>query len=167
VTVWAIDAEPGAGGHEIGRLLAERADVPLVDGLDAPAGGWLVRYGLVLGLATRPAPELAHELERLARLPNRAARAPCVIVDGAACAALAEDPRALRVSVVAPRAWRARRIAVEHCIPLARARRELVQADWRRRVRRRRKAGRFDIRCDASKLARDAIVEALLLLGGS
>src|SRR5205809_815204 len=31
MTVWTIDAEPGAGGHAIARELAHRAGVPLVD----------------------------------------------------------------------------------------------------------------------------------------
>jgi cytidylate kinase-like protein len=169
MTVWTIDAEPGTGGRDIARRLAEAVDVPLVDGLRAEdAAGRLVRYGLAFGLATGAACELALELDRLKecraaleRAASTAARTPCVILGPAAHGALAGHPSALHVEIRAPRDWRTRRLAATRCVPLARARRELARADRRRR-RAARGAPPFHVVCDASRLRADTIVELLV-----
>jgi len=199
MTVWTIDAEPGSGGEAVARRLAERANVPLVDGqfavavalalgttvaagreLEATTARGLVRWGLVLGMSYRGAPELAAELSRIERCRSvveraaqQAARRPCVILGHGAYVALADHPGARHVSIRAPRRWRARRLAAERCVPVGSARRELARSDRRRRVAARRLAGagaddasRFHLVCDASRLSEDQLVDMLLLLGG-
>ena len=167
MTVWTIDAEPASGGEAIARRLAERADVPLVDGqfavavalalgttvaagreLEDSSARGVVRYGLALGMSFRGAPELAAELSRIERCRSvveraaqRAAQRPCVILGHCAYAALADHPGARHVSIRAPREWRARRLAAERCMPVGTARRELARADRRRRAAARGLAG--------------------------
>jgi len=199
MTIWTIDAEPGAGGCEVARRLAKRARVPLVDGwlttalalefgttigdtqlMEEVASSRLVRCGLAVGLTTRLAPELAHELELRGRCRaalelavQEAARAPCVILGHCAYAALADHPGVLHVRIRAPRKWRVRQLAADRVLPLPRAGREIDRADRRQRHAARRifdrRAGdpaSFHVVCDASRLAVDTIVDLLLLLGG-
>jgi len=199
MTVWTIDAEPASGGEAVARRLAEQADVPLVDGqfalavalalgttvaagreLEGASARGVVRWGLVLGMSYRGAPELAAELSRIERCRSvveeaarQAARRPCVILGHCAYAVLADHPGARHVSIRAPREWRARRLAAERCTTVATARRELARADGRRRAAARALAGpgagdasRFHLVCDASRLTEDELVHVLLLLGG-
>ena len=197
MTVWTIDAEPASGGEAVARRLAEQADVPLVDGqfalavalalgttvaagreLEGASARGVVRWGLVLGMSYRGAPELAAELSRIERCRSvveeaarRARKYGGSLIT--AYAVLADHPGARHVSIRAPREWRARRLAAERCTTVATARRELARADGRRRAAARALAGpgagdasRFHLVCDASRLTEDELVHVLLLLGG-
>jgi hypothetical protein len=199
VTVWTVDAQPGCDGRAVGRLLAERIGVPLVDTqfavalarefgttvesastLEAPPSR-LVRFGLLLGVSSRVAPELALELRRgerirsvLERVAREASRSSCVIVGRCAYLSLASHPSAIHARLSAPLEWRVRKLAASACISIHDARREVERAGCERRVAARTfhdcdidDATLFHLVLETSRLTRDTIVDLLATAGGT
>jgi cytidylate kinase len=168
--------------HEIAQSVALRLGLStpeLADELERHPPGALLKLGLnaavVLGRG-----EAVRELQLLESLREaieaaivEVARYPCVILGHGAFAVLADHPGAVHVRIRAPFAWRVERYARDQLLDRGRAEHELRRADRLRACYLRRLYGtdgsdlaRFDLVCDASRLAPDRLVETILAAGG-
>jgi cytidylate kinase len=159
MAVWTVSWQEGSGGDEVARLLAERAEVPLVDREAVTAiarrFGWtteqaseyerhlpgpLNRLALSLGMGMWASGAVVEELDRPKTLAEavelvykQAARWPCVLLGRAGFAILADHPGCVHVRIRAPLTWRIERVARLEYVSRAEAR-ERILADDRKRA---------------------------------
>src|SRR4051812_48159735 len=146
MSVWTLSWQAGTGGEEVGRELAERVGVPLVDrelidalaeelGLDAERAcqlergvpGRLEEAGISLACLFNPMASAQLRLAAQTRAVTekairQAARHACVVLGRAGFAVLADHPGACHLRLLAPFEWRAKRYAAESLTPIEAAR---------------------------------------------
>jgi cytidylate kinase len=154
----ALSRLPGAGGEEIGRLLAEKLDYGLFDRelLDQVAKELHVDHWVLRGLDERVRTGIERSISELAgrtsvledqylRAVTRAiatvGRRGRVVVVGRGAPFILTSDEALRVLVVAPRAERVKRYARVKAIPAAESEAALDQAERDRAAFARRQFG--------------------------
>jgi hypothetical protein len=158
MAVWTVSWQEGSGGDEVARLLAERAEVPLVDreAVTAVARrfGWtteqaseyerhlpgpLNRLSLSVGIGMWASGAVVEELDRpktfaeaVELVYQQASRWPCVLLGRAGFAILADHPGSIHARIRAPLSWRIDRAArLEYC-SRAQARERILRDDRKR-----------------------------------
>lgn len=155
MAVWTVSWQEGSGGDEVAQLLAERAEVPLVDreAVTAVARrfGWTTeqasayerhlpgpvnRLALSLGLGLWASVATVEELDRPKTLAEavdlvyaHAARWPCVLLGRGGFAILADHPGCVHVRIRAPLSWRIERLARSEYVSRREARERIVRDD--------------------------------------
>lgn len=137
------------------------------------------RLALSLGLGSLASAATVEELGRPATLAEavdlvfrHAARWPCVLLGRGGFAILADRPGCVHVRIRAPLIWRIKRFARSECLSRNEARQRLVRDDRMRAAYVKllyeaniEDPSHFDLVCDASRFATDALVDLLLVAG--
>lgn len=196
--VWTISAQAGTGGEDVAARLAVAAGVPLLDRktlalfahqlnplvedaeeLERRVGGPLNLAALSIAMTTGSL-DAFQELQLRDTLPDLgrsvvgdAARRPCVILAGAAFAALPEHPSAIHVRLQAPFDWRVTNYQREHLVDRRCAEKAVKHDDhfghkWVKTLYHVDidESRLFSVVLDASRFSTDRLVDTLLAAGG-